>query len=90
MNKEEVSKTGLQRLFQKDVDHFILLHKDGKAVAFQIDPDGNSNVVDRQTDVNFRETGRSLRDDGWKCVGPGLEWSWLFESGDRVGTKCRQ
>ena len=79
MNKDDYSKAGLQRLFQKGVNNFVLLHKNGKAVAFQSDQNGNVNIVDRQTDVSFRSTGLSLLDDGWKCVGPGLEYSWLFE-----------
>jgi hypothetical protein len=79
MNKNDDSKAGLQRLFQKDANTFILLHKDGKAIAFQSDQNGNVSIVDRQTDVDFRSTGKSLLDDGWKCVGPGLEYSGLFE-----------
>ena len=34
MNKDDYPKAGLQRLFQKGVDNFVLLHKNGKAVAF--------------------------------------------------------
>ena len=79
MNTDDYSNAGLQRLFQKGADHFVLLHKNGKAVAFQLDQNGNVTIVDRQTDINFRSTGLSLLDDGWKCVSPGLEYSWLFE-----------
>ncbi len=79
MNKNNYPKAGLQRLFQKGADNFVLLHKNGKAVAFQSDQNGNVNIVDRQTDINSRLTGLSLLDDGWKCVGPGLQYSWLFE-----------
>jgi len=79
MNKNDFEKAGLQRLFQKGVNHFVLMHKNGKAIAFRLDENKHVNVVDRQTDVHFRSTGISLIDDGWKCVGPGLEYSWLFE-----------
>ena len=79
MNEDDYPKAGLQRLFQKGADYFVLLHKSGKAVAFQADQDGNVKIADRQTAINFTETGLSLLDDGWKCVGPGLEYSWVFE-----------
>lgn len=70
---------GYERLFQKGGNHFVLMHKNGTAVAFQLDHNGKVHVVDRQTDVSFTSTGLSLIDDGWKCIGPGLEYSWLFE-----------
>lgn len=79
MNMDDYPKAGLQRLFQKGANHFVLMHKTGKAIAFQLDHDGNVTVVERQTDVSFTSTGLSLIDDGWKCIGPGLEFSWLFE-----------
>lgn len=79
MNKDDHLKAGLQRLFQKGADHFVLMHKDGKAVAFQSDQNGNVNITDRQTDIDFTSTGLLLLDEGWKCVGPGLEYSGLFE-----------
>lgn len=79
MNEDAYPKAGLQRLFQKGDNHFVLLHKSGKAVAFQLDENGNVNIVDRQTDIHFTETGLSLLDDGWKCIGPGLEYSWVVE-----------
>ena len=79
MNKDDYPKAGLQRLFQKGADNFVLLHKNGKAVAFQSNQNGNVNIIDRQTDIDFSSTGLSLIDDGWKCVGPGLQYSYLFE-----------
>ena len=79
MNQDDYLNAGLQRLFQKGANNFVLLHKNGKAVAFQSDQKGSVTIVDRQTDVNFRSTGLSLIDDGWKCVGPGSEYSGLFE-----------
>ncbi len=41
MNKEDYPKAGLQRLFQKGADNFVLLHKNGKVVAFQSNQNGN-------------------------------------------------
>ena len=79
MDQNEYPKAGLQRLFQKGTDNFVLLHKQGKAVAFQTDQNGNVNILDRQADIDFSPTGLSLLSDGWKCVGPGLEYSGLFE-----------
>jgi hypothetical protein len=78
---------GLQRLFQKDSNKFVLLHRNGNAVAFQLAPDGGASVVDRQTDVSFHATGRALLDEGWKCVGPGSAYSGLFESDDPSETE---
>ena len=79
MNKDDFKNAALQRLFQKGAHHFLLLHKTGKAIAFQLDQNGDVTIVDRQIDVSFRSTGLLLIDDGWKCVGPGLKYSWLFE-----------
>lgn len=79
MNKDDHLKAGLQRLFQKGANHFVLLHKDGKAVAFQADQHGNVKITARQTDIDFTSTGLLLIDGGWKCIGPGLEYSRLFE-----------
>jgi len=63
MNKNDYPKAGLQRLFQKGADNFVLLHKNGKAVAFQLNQNGNVNILDRQTDIDFSSTGLSLLDD---------------------------
>ena len=79
MTQDDYKNAGLQRLFQKGAHHFLLLHKTGKAIAFQLDQNGDVTIVDRQTDVSFRSTGFLLIDDGWKCVGPGLEYSRLIE-----------
>jgi hypothetical protein len=79
VTKDDYKNAGLQRLFQKGSYNFVLLHKSGKAIAFQLDQNGDVTIVDHLTDVSFRSTGLSLIDDGWKCVGPGLEYSWLFE-----------
>ena len=79
MSQDDYKNAGLQRLFQKGAHNFVLLHKSGNAIVFQLDQNGDVTAVDRQTDVSFRSTGLLLIDDGWRCVGPGLEFSWLFE-----------
>lgn len=79
MDTNDYPKAGLQRLFQKSGNNFVLMHKNGEVVAFQLDHNGNVTIVDRQTDVSFTSTGLSLINDGWKCIGPGLEYSLLFE-----------
>ena len=79
MNTDDDSKAGLQRLFQKGKNNFVLMHKKREAIAFQLDHHGNVRIVDRQSDIAFTSTGRALIDEGWKCVGPGLEYSGLFE-----------
>ena len=79
MNKDDLQIAGLQRLFKKGATNFVLLHKDGKAVAFQLDQNGDVTIIERQTDIRFRSTGLSLLEEGWTCVGPGLEYSFLFE-----------
>ena len=50
MATDEYSNAGLQRFFQKGGNNFVLIHKNGKAVSFQLDHSGNVNIVDRQTD----------------------------------------
>ena len=79
MTQDDFKNAGLQRLFKKGAHDFVLLHKSGKAIAFQLDQNGNVVIVNRLTDVSFRSTGLLLIGDGWKCVGPGLEYSRLFE-----------
>ena len=79
MTRDDFKNAGLQRLFQKGAYDYVLLHKSGKAIAFQLDRKGNVTIVDRLTDVSFRSTGLSLIDNGWKCVGPGLAYSKFLE-----------
>jgi hypothetical protein len=79
VTQDDFKTAGLQRLFQKGAHDFVLLHKSGKAIAFQLDQNGDVIIVDRLTDVSFRSTGLLLIGDGWKCIGPGLEYSRLFE-----------
>jgi hypothetical protein len=69
-----------QRLFAHPAGHCILLHKDGVAVQFQVDARQRVRVVRRLTGVDFAATGRGLKAGGWRCVGPGLEFSWVLDS----------
>jgi hypothetical protein len=34
--------------------------------------------------VDFKATGTQLKKEGWRCIGPGLEFERLLEA-DRVG-----
>jgi uncharacterized pyridoxamine 5'-phosphate oxidase family protein len=64
---DDSKNAGLQRLFEKGAKNFVLMHKNRKAIAFQLDQNGNVSIVDCQTDISFRSTGLSLLEDGWKC-----------------------
>jgi hypothetical protein len=68
-----------QRLFQHGTQRFILLNRQGLCVAFRREADGRISVFDRQCDLDFRASGSALIRDGWRCLGPGLEFAWLFE-----------
>jgi len=67
-----------QRLFQHGAERFILLNRKGLCVVFRREADGRITVLDRQCDLDFRASGSALIRDGWRCVGPGLEYAWLF------------
>ncbi len=67
-----------QRLFQKG-EHYVLLSKEGKAVQFRLDSKNEVQVEQLLDEVDFKATGDGLRTDGWKCVGPGLEYEELLK-----------
>ena len=67
------------RLFQKNEQDFVLLCKDGRAVQFRIVPGEGYHVVRRLEGVDFKATGDGLRQEGWNCVGPGLEYTDLLQ-----------
>lgn len=69
-----------QRLFAAPGNRFVLIAKSGRAVAFRRDADGTARVVERMADVDFRATGLLLRREGWRCVGPGLEYTGLLDA----------
>jgi hypothetical protein len=74
---------GHQRLFQDHAGRCILLHKAGIAVSFWLGKDNAVRVVERIEGIDFKETGTQLKRDGWKCIGPGMAYAWLFKKNDR-------
>jgi hypothetical protein len=69
---------GMQRLFRNERNQYILLHKAGIAVSFWIGEGGVIRVGERLAGVEFKATGSRLKKEGWKCVGPGMNYSWLL------------
>jgi hypothetical protein len=51
-----------------------LLTKMGEAVSFWVDEEHQVHVVERLKGVEFKAPGNRLREEGWRCVGPGLEF----------------
>jgi hypothetical protein len=49
------------------------------AVSFWIDEQNQVQLVERLSDVDFKATGTQLKEEGWKCIGPGMEYAWLLE-----------
>ncbi|WP_319521865.1 hypothetical protein [uncultured Desulfosarcina sp.] len=80
-NSVEISP-GRQRLFQDGTGRCVLLHKAGIAVSFSLGEGDAVCVVDRLEGIDFKETGNQLIREGWKCIGPGLEYAWLIEKSD--------
>jgi hypothetical protein len=79
MMKTNMGHPGKQRLFRHANGGAILLEKSGRAVSFWTDEKGKVYVAKRLDGVDFRATGTQLKKDGWQCVGPGLEFSYLLE-----------
>jgi hypothetical protein len=69
---------GTQRVFQHPNGECILLVKSGEAVSFWVDENNRPHVIERLKGVDFKATGTQLKKDGWRCVGPGLEFSHLL------------
>lgn len=69
-----------QRLFAHASGHFILLTKDGAAVQFHVDGQNRVRIVRKLEGVDFKSTGDGLKADGWRCVGPGEEYSWVLDA----------
>jgi len=76
---------GAQRLFQHANGGCVLLAKPGEAVSFWVDEKNGPHVIKRLKGVDFRATGTQLKKDGWRCVGPGLEFSWLLDEASSEG-----
>lgn len=70
---------GTQRLFQHANGGYVLLSKFGQAVSFWFDAQEHLQVKEKLEGVDFKATGSQLIQEGWRCVGPGLEFSWLLE-----------
>ena len=70
---------GTQRLFQHINGRYVLLSKAGVAVSFWIDAQNQVQISERLNDVDFKATGTQLKKEGWKCIGPGMEYAWLLE-----------
>ena len=78
MDTGDKSAAGSQRLFQKGAGNYVLLSRGGEAVAFRMVDGDEIVVVDRQSQIDFKATGCALKDEGWKCVGPGMQFQWLL------------
>ncbi|BBO75798.1 hypothetical protein DSCW_32150 [Desulfosarcina widdelii] len=79
MKKSVEISPGQQRLFQDQSGRCVLLHKTGIAVSFWLTEDNAVHVVDRIEGIDFKKTGSQLIREGWKCIGPGMDYAWLIE-----------
>ena len=75
---------GTQRLFQHINGRHILLSKAGIAVSFRIDEKDQIHIAKRLENVDFKATGAQLKKEGWKCVGPGMEYALLLEDKKKI------
>jgi hypothetical protein len=83
MTKATIEKLGSQRVFQHADGRYILLTKAGKAVSFWIDEQDALHVLEKLEGVDFKATGTQLKKEGWKCIGPGIEFDRLLEGENR-------
>jgi hypothetical protein len=79
MKNSMKEKLGTQRVFQHADGRYILLTKAGKAVSFWIDEQDAIHVLEKLEGVDFKATGTQLKREGWKCIGPGIEFDRLLE-----------
>ena len=79
MTKENKDKLKNQRVFQHTSGRYILLTKAGKAVSFRVDGRDRIHVLEELEGVDFKATGTQLKKEGWRCIGPGLEFDTLFK-----------
>ena len=73
---------GHQRLFQDPDGRCVLIHKAGIAVSFWLDEDRAVHVVERIEGIDFKATGNRLKRDGWRCIGPGMDYAGLLNDTD--------
>jgi hypothetical protein len=78
MKKAMLEKMGSQRVFQRADGQYVLLTKGGRAVSFYVDQQDAIHVVEKLQGVDFKATGTQLKKEGWKCIGPGLEFNRLL------------
>jgi hypothetical protein len=79
MKRSMLEKMGSQRVFQHADGRYILLTKGGRAVSFYVDEGDAVHVLEKLEDVDFKATGTQLKREGWKCIGPGLEFNRRLE-----------
>ena len=84
MTEDKEHKLKNQRVFQHESGRYILLTKAGKAVSFWLDERDRAHVLDELEGVDFKATGTQLKKEGWRCIGPGVEFERLLEGGDNA------
>ena len=84
MTKDKEHKLKNQRVFQHTSGRYILLTKAGKAVSFWVDEQDRAHVLDELAGVDFKATGTQLKKEGWRCIGPGVEFERLLEGEDKA------
>jgi hypothetical protein len=85
MTEENKDKLKNQRVFRHSSGRYILLTKAGKVVSFWVDERGRAHVLKELEGVDFKATGTQLKKEGWRCIGPGLEFERLLANlGDTI------
>ena len=82
MTKNNENKLKNQRVFQHTSGSYILLTKAGKVVSFWVDEGNRVHVLEELEGVDFKATGTQLKKEGWRCIGPGVEFERLLEAKD--------
>ena len=49
------------------------------AVSFRVDERDRIHVLEDLEGVDFKATGTQLKKEGWRCIGPGIEFDTLFK-----------
>ena len=89
MTEENQDKLKNQRVFQHASGRYILLTKAGKAVSFWVDERERAHVLEELEGVDFKATGTQLKKEGWKCIGPGIEFERLLEGKEDIWVKSQ-